>query len=608
MQFLFQYLLLLLFCFTLVHAEDSIDDPAIPEIIVTATRTTQTIEDTLASVTLFTREQIIQSGAITLPQLLRQVPGLDMVGGGGFGKVASIFMRGTESDHVLVLIDGVKIGSATLGGTSLQDIPLAQIERIEIVRGPRSSLYGSEAIGGVIQIFTRSEAQEPHFSVNLGGGNQHTYQVNSRFSGQKDQLNYAMTAGHLRTEGFNSCEGSFTESAGCFTVEPDQDGYHNTAVTAQLGYQWSEDNHFAIHGFHTQGQNEFDAAFGGNETDFTQQVLGIKLSLMITEQWESWFNLSHYRDDQKNFGNTAQENDFNTKRIGFSWQNNLTLPNHQLLTINYDYQNDKVASTTDYRVKSRYNHGLLAEYQITFDQFTFLTGIRGDDNEQFGNNITTHLSLGYLIAPAWRMFMSYGTAFKAPTFNDLYFPDFGNPQIQPEKSKSWEIGTTITRSGYQGSLSIYRTLLDNMIGFDEQFNVVNIDQAEIIGLDGTLTWHIAAWEMATQFSWLKPEDRHQQRLLPRRAEKTGRYSISRYWQKLKLGADFLTQSHRFDDRENQHRLAGYGLLNVYGEYPLTPRLQLRISIENALNKDYETIRFYNMPSRTFLINGTFNFR
>ncbi len=595
--------LILLVYFLTVHAitfsQES--ESSLPEIIVTATRTARTIEDTLASVTVFTREYIERNHAMTLPDLLKQVPGLDIVGGGGLGKVSSIFMRGTESDHTLVLIDGIKIGSATLGGTSLQDIPLAQVERIEIVRGPRSSLYGSEAIGGVIQIFTRAEEQDPHFSVALQGGNHHTYQVSSKISGNMDRIHYGITANHLRTRGFNSCNGSATEFAGCFTTEPDRDGYKNTAFTAQLSYPLNGENHLTIHGLHTQGLNEFDSSFGGNKTDFIQQILGIKGTFIISDRWESILQSSHYRDQQKNFGHNAQENDFNTQRIGFSWQNNFTLPHHQLLTMSYDYQDDRVDSTTDYTVKSRDNQSLLGEYQITWNQWTFLAGLRHDHNEQFGNQTTHHLSLGSILAPAWQMFISYGTAFKAPTFNDLYFPDFGNPDIHPEESETWEIGMTVTRPNYSGSVSVYRTLLDKMIGFDENFNAINIDQANISGMDGTLTGQIFGWEMAAQISWLRPKDSNHDHWLPRRAQKTLNYSISRQFQRIQLGSRFFTQSSRFDDMENRHRLAGYGLLDIYGEYTLTPQWTMRVSVENLFDKNYETMRFYNMPSRTFFI-------
>jgi vitamin B12 transporter len=254
----------------ILYPFSSTAENTLPELVVTATRTAQTVDESLASVTVISREEIDNSQALTLPEILRGVPGLDISSNGGLGKTTSVFMRGTESDHVLVLVDGLKIGSATLGNVALEHLPLSQIERIEIVRGPRSSLYGSEAIGGVIQIFTR---QGKGIQASVGMGDDRTYQVTAGLSGATKENWYSLYADHLQTEGFNDCQGN--TSGGCFTIEPDDDGYDNTSFSAKLGHRFGDSVTIEAHAMQAQGHTEYDSSFD-NEADFVQQVLGLK--------------------------------------------------------------------------------------------------------------------------------------------------------------------------------------------------------------------------------------------------------------------------------------------------------------------------------------------
>lgn len=240
-------------------------------IIVTATRTARTVDETLASVTVITREEIERRQVQSAQEVLRGVPGLGIANTGGLGKTTSVFLRGTESDHVLVLIDGIRVGSATLGTTQFQLIPIDQIERIEIVRGPRASLYGSEAIGGVIQIFTRKGGGALRPQFRAGGGSHATYQLAGGISGG-DHGWFNLGASRIDTSGFNACSSTPAQRRGCFTFEPDDDGYTNNAGSARLGYRFENGLELDARLLHAEGNNEFDGR-SVNEEGYVQQAV-----------------------------------------------------------------------------------------------------------------------------------------------------------------------------------------------------------------------------------------------------------------------------------------------------------------------------------------------
>jgi len=571
----FSSLVFILFFYPLSNAQEQ----RLPEVVVTATRTAQTVDDSLASVTVITREDIDNSQALTVPDLLRGVPGLDVTTSGGLGKSASVFLRGTESDHVLVLMDGVKVGSATLGTAAFQHLPLAQIERIEIVRGPRSSLYGSEAIGGVIQIFTRQgKGKKPSITFSGGYGADNTYQVTGGVLGSTKTSWYNLSAGYLQTDGFNDCRGS--ESGGCFTIEPDDDGYDNTSYSVRLGHRFGESLSLEAFALRTEGHSEYDSSFD-NEADILQQVIGFKADYAVSDSWLMNLNVGQSLDETDNFGNNAPNSFFNTTRTTGSFQSNFLFSNENTLTIGYDYQKDEVESSTAYTVDSLDNQGIFAQYQTQYGQADLIVGLRQDDNDQFGKHTTGNVGLGYALSPKTRFVLSYGTAFKAPSFNELYFPNFGNPNLVPEESE------------------MIATNFDAATG---NYFADNINNAKITGIDGALNWRKGGWEFNTTFSWLKPEDGTTGNLLPRRAEKSLMLELAEKRGPARLGLSWLTQSHRYDDTANTQRLGSYGILNATSEYNFNKHWALRIRVENALDEEYETARFYNTSGRFWFVS------
>lgn len=582
----------------------SVDQPADPIIIITATRVAQTADETLAPVTVITREDIERQQAQSVQDVLRGTPGLSIANAGGAGKATSVFLRGTESDHVLVLIDGIKVGSATLGTTAFQDIPVEQIERIEIVRGPRSSLYGSEAIGGVIQIFTRKGGGAPKPFFSIGGGSFHTYNTSAGISGGGERGWFNLGASDIDTEGFNACDGPGVGFSGCGTVEPDRDGHRNVSGSARAGYRFSNGTELDVNALRAKGETEFDGS-ATNASKSVQQVVGGRLRLPAAP-WQVTLAAGQSRDESDNFKDGVFQSDFNTRRDTASLQNDFTLGQTQLFTVGFDYLDDRVDSTTDYAVTSRDNKGLFTQYQAGLGQQDLQLALRRDDNEQFGRHTTGGLAWGYGSEQGLRVTASYGTAFKAPSFNELFFPGFGNPDLRPEESRSIELGLSGVAAAGHWSLNAYQTEVDNLIAFDATtFAPANIAEARIRGLEAIIAARVEAWDLRTSLTLLDPENRspgaNRGNELPRRARQALRLDLDRDLGNYRLGATLFAEGRRFDDLGNTRELSGYAIVDLRAEYAFAKAWRAQARVENLLDKDYETAAFFNQPGRSYYL-------
>ncbi len=576
-----------------------VDDP----IVITASRTAETVDESLAPVTVITREAIERLQAQSVQDLLRALPGVGVVNNGGPGKTTSVFLRGTESDHVLVLIDGVRVGSATLGTTAFQDIPVDQIDRIEIVRGPRTSLYGSEAIGGVIQIFTRKGggALRPFFA--LGGGSYRTYSASSGLSGGGTRGWFNLSVGGLDTAGFNACIGKPSPGgAGCFTIEPDRDGYRNLSGALRAGYRFGEGLEVDVHALRAEGKNAFDGGFV-NESESVRQVLGGTLRYAPAHRWRVTLTAGRSRDASDNFKDGAFQSRFESERDTLSLQNDIALFDDQRLTVGVDYRDDRVAGTTAYAVTSRDDTGLFAQYRGGFDAHDVQFSLRRDDDAQFGARTTGAVAWGYALAPELRLVASYGTAFKAPTFNESYYPGYGNPALRPESSRSVEMGLRGEFGRGRWSVNAFETRIDDLIAYDASiFAPNNIDQARILGVEAVLAVRLGGWTWDAGLTLLDPKNRsggaNDGNLLPRRAERTLRVDADRDFGRYRLGATLVAVGRRYDDLANTRVLDGYATVDVRGEYHFARNWRLQGRIENLFDADYETAAYYNQPGRS----------
>jgi len=592
------------------HAYAAVNE-TLPDVVVTATRTAQSADATVASVSIITRQDIERLQAQSLPEVLRGIAGLTISNNGGEGKATSVFLRGTNADHVLVLVDGIKIGSATTGTASFQDIPVAQIERIEIVRGPRASLYGSEAIGGVIQIFTSKGggALTPSFGATLGSYG--TVNGTAGLSGGGEQGWFNAKFNQRSTTGFNACNGKPSPGGGgCFVIEPDKDGYRNTSLGLRGGYRFDNGMTADLNALQANSFSKSDGSiFAGNETKGVQQVLGGNLRFAATGQWQMTLRGGRSQDNSDIFFNGLYISRFNTQRDSLSWQNDFALDAEQLLTAGLDYQNDRIdalpAVTSPAQVftrTARDNRALFGQYQGSFGAHSLQASVRHDDNQQFGGHDTAGLGYGYAINDTIRLTASYGTAFKAPTFNQLYYPGFGSAVLRPELSRSIEMGVAGHWVSGKWSLNAYQTDITDLIGFDASFTPVNIDTARLKGLEGQLQTHLANCDINGTLTLQDPRQisgAYPGKLLNRRATETMRIEVARDLGAYRFASSLYTEGRRFDDLANTgtKRLGGYGLLDVRAEYRIAPDWLMQGRIDNLLDKRYETAQFYNQAGR-----------
>ncbi|MGJ7901116.1 TonB-dependent vitamin B12 receptor [Lysobacter sp. 1R34A] len=582
------------------------------QVVVTATRTAQTQDATLAAVTVIDRAQIERLQPGSLPELLRGTPGASFANNGGPGKATSLFLRGSESDHVLVLIDGVKTGSATSGGASLQDIPVEQIERVEIVRGPFSSLYGSEAIGGVIQIFTRRPqgAFVPSFSASIGS--YATHRGSAGVAGKGERGWYSIHAAHEDTDGINACRGKPSPGgAGCFTNSPDRDGYRSDSLTLQGGYRFNEQWDAEARLLRAENHNQYDGS-QNNEADGVQQVAGARLRYRPSDRFNLSASAGRSEDLSDTYKNGKYSSTFETRRQLGSVQGDIGIGSG-LLTLGFDWQRDRIDSNTRYARGARILRGAFGQWQQSFGAHALQASLRRDDDSQFGGESTGSLLWGWNLSEALRLTASYGTAFKAPTFNELYYPGYGNAGLAPETSRSVEIGLRGThgaRRQHVWSLNAYESDIDELIAYDASTGLPgNVDRARIRGLEAAFDTRLADWDLRASATWLDPRNdsrgASRDKLLPRRARQSARIDADRRFAvgdgAWSFGASIYAAGDRYDDLANTRRLAGYALADLRLGYAFNPAWNLQLAANNVFDRRYETAAFYNQPGRNYLL-------
>lgn len=571
-------------------------------IIVTATRTAQTEDESLASVTVITRQDIERLQARSLQDLLRGVPGLSFANNGGAGKNTALFLRGTEPDHVLVLIDGIKLGSATMGTASIQDLPVAQIERIEIVRGPRSSLYGSEAIGGVIQVFTRRGGGDLKGNFSLDLGSHATRGGSLGLSGGGARGWYSVNLALSDTDGIDACRGGF--SASCRSDEPDADGYRNESGSLRAGYRFGNGIEVDLHALRADGENDYDGR-STNESQTRQQALGGSLRYAPADLLLLTLTGGRTRDESDNFKDGLFRSAFDTERDSLTLQGDIDLGFDRLLTLGFDYQEERVESTTDYEISARDNRGYFVQYQGQFSAHELQLSLRQDDHLSFGRHTTGGIAWGYPLDSGLRLRASYATAFKAPTFNELYYPGFGNADLRPEESASLEFGLKGGAGWGEWSLSAFQTRIEELVGFDPYYVPANIARARIRGMEAQLAAAIGPWQTSASLTLLDPRNRsggdNDGNLLQRRPRQSLRIDIDRGFGAYDFGMTLVAEGRRYDDLDNVRELGGFGSVDLRAGYRINNAWRLQGRCENLFDKQYETAAYYNQPGRSFYL-------
>lgn len=590
--------LLYSFC---AHAQtpDYNDALQLSDTIVSANRVPQLRTQAAAATTVFTRADIDRLQVRTVSELLERVPGVSVMRTGGPGSLTSIFVRGTTTGQTLVLVDGQRIAAASSGTSSIEFIDPDQIERVEVVRGARSALYGSDAIGGVVQIFTR-QGNDTGLNPRLrfGVGSHSTFERSLALSGGDDQTRVSLAASLDETAGIDATRHGDS-------LNRDDDAFRNRALSFNLLHSFTERLDAGFSALDQRGQIEYDDVFGPSKptTDFQLSTASGFVNWAINDQWTSRVELGH-SEDKRDTGNDLALADpgmfysFSTYRDSASWINTISLTREHEVTLGADWYEDRLHSTTDFVEDARWNHAGFIQHRYTGSRFSTELGIRHDKNQQYGTQNSWNGALTIPLDIRNDLIVSYSEGFRAPTFNDLYYPDecyFGvcyssaNPNLSPERSKSYEAQW---RSRYSDSgsleLSLYRIDIEDAIVSDIStgWQPYNVQTARINGLEAALSEQLFGWQAQLAIGLIDPRDRNSEHTLPRRAKRTLNLDLDRQFGDFTIGANWRAVSGRYDDAGNTLELSGYGLLGLRGGWKVNNEISLEAKLNNLLNKDY----------------------
>jgi vitamin B12 transporter len=567
-------------------------------VVITATRTATRVNEVIADITVIDRVAIEQAGSATLPELLARQPGIYVVDTGGHGKPASLFMRGASSTHVLLLVDGMPLGSATTGQPTLHNLPLAQIDRIEILRGPASSLYGSDAIGGVIQVFTTRGEGPPQLNAFVGLGTRGTREAQSGVSGSGGALSYNLSASHYTTYGFDvAADPQRFNTVNWSLPNPDTDGYRNTAISGRLVFDISPGHQLAVSVLETRSRNHYDSS-GPTADDFSNdknRVIGVSLQNRLTANWSSTLRLSSSEDRAEIFG--FERYLFGTRQNQWLWQNDVLLPVGRLM-VALENAEQKVSGTTNYTVSKRTIDSVVVGYQGSLGNHSWQASMRNDDNSQFGAHTTGSLGYGYRVSPEWQLRASMGTAFKAPSFNQLYYPDFGNTALKPEKARNREIGVHWQMGEQHASVTIFDNHISDLI---DGYPIGNVGKAHITGTSFGYGFVRDAWQFDSHVDIMKPIDEATGNRLQRRPANMLKLAVTYAPGDWKVGGETSAIGQRFDTPSEGRPMSGYAVVNLFASKPLSKDWTLEGRINNLFDRVYENAWSYAVPGRELFV-------
>ena len=571
--------------------------PAHPQVslaptVVTATRSETRTDALVSDVTVIDRATIERAGARTLPELLAREAGVQMSANGGAGKLSGLFIRGTETRHTLLLIDGVRYGSATAGTPIWETLPLEMIERIEVLKGPASALYGSDGVGGVVQVFTRSGATGFAPSAALSVGSEHHLRAVASLTGGQGDWTYALGAQRLRQHGDSSTNPKVLFG----NHNPDRDPFEQESVQARvrtkLGPGWAVGAGLIA----SEGVTHLDDGPGRDANSAIRgRVAHAELEGQLSPGWRSTLTLGHSRDVTHSRVGAFLPSDFQTTQSQWTWLNRVSTP-LGLAQAGLERREQRVGGSTAYTVAARRIDAVFVGLDGNAGNHAWQLNARRDRNSQFGAASTGLAGYALRLGGPWRVSASHGTSFVAPSFNQLYFPGFSNPTLLSERGTSSEAALTWTEGANEAKLTRYVTRIRGYI--TNTTIPENIPRSRIEGWTLQARGQLGDWRWRAAHDALDPRNTSNGRLLPRRARQQTTAGLD--WQQgaWQAGASLLRMGVRFDDAANTREMPGFTTLDLHASWALARDWRLQATLANATDRIYETAWGYNQARRT----------
>jgi len=606
-------------------------------IIVTATRTPTKASDVLADNVYIGPEEIAQAGQTTLVELLQRQKGVTISSYGGGGSNASVFLRGTTNNQTLVLIDGVRVDDAFNGGANWSVIPLTIIDHIEIIYGPQSSLYGSDAIGGVIQIFTKRGDGPAKVTASFGYGSYGTSISEASINGSTEgeqKIRYSLAGSQTLSMGFNTIAPNNKD--GLTTTA--RTGYVQDSITGRLSQEWSKGQELGLQFLNSRLNNQLP---GFDPQEYLYQQIQNQVSLLgtyslysknqILENWRSLVQVSAQTSNALNHApgttdNSPFDSTLNQRQNTYTWQNDIALgtdtlqvlaerktqkvSSNQLDYNNYDFSNYPTPYAFMGFSQSRNTSSGAVAYQLKREANIANFSIRNDSITGYGPQTTGAAAYGYFFTKEWRANINYGTGFRAPTFNDLYYPGYGNSAILPEKSKNTEAGLHYEKAGLESHIVVFSNSISNLIQSSQvgcpigtgYFGCAsNVASAKITGATLNGLVQISSLNLKASYTQQNPVNEGSSSTLVKQAKQYGNVAAEYLYMKLTTGVGATFSGRRNDYLGANTGMGGYTIYNLYANYDLEKDLSLFARWNNAFNKNYQLSYGYNTPGSNVFV-------
>ena len=573
------------------------------ETVVTATRVAQPLSDLVADVSIIDRATIERSGATGLADVLARVPGIEMVRNGGPGTATSVYVRGGETRFTAVYIDGVRVDSQSTGGANWQSIPISQIDRIEVLRGPAGAVYGSDAIAGVIQIFTRKGETAFSPTVSAGIGSYRTGKLDIGFSGINAGFDYALSVARESSDGFNSRP--------IATQNPDNDGYRLEAASARLGFQINPAHRLEASMLTSNVDAQYDSGLTGDAHTLSKlQTVGLNWQAKWNDVYSTRLSISNAVDQYE----TRPSPYLSTTTLrSYLLQNEFRLDGH-LITAALERKEDQLENAPINR--SRSQGALALGYGFSRQQHAVQLNWRHDQDSEFGGQDTGSMAYGYSLTSQWRATASIGTAFRVPTLFQR-FGSSGLATLQPETSRNKELGLRYTEGSTNFGIVAYQNQVSNLINFVTNQGgcpnntpptkgatpgcYFNTAQAEYIGLTLSGGYRLGDVDWHASLDVQDPKDVLTGKQLPRRARQHATLGMDTHVGRWMLGAEAQLSGERYDTAANTTVLAGYALLGLSASTPVARDWTVFARVDNLLDQNYVLANTYATAGRSLFV-------